>query len=69
MVTATMDRVVEGEYVEIPVFDCPTYVDDEAIHAHSEVLGLDICWWNGRLQYYDPEGGNHFGGRGRGVGS
>ena len=55
------DRLVDGEYVEIPVFDCPTYVDDEAIHVHSEVLGLDICWWNGRLQYYDPQGGNHFG--------
>ena len=55
------DRLVDGEYVDVSTFGCPVYVDDEAPHVHSEVLGLDICWWNGRLQYYDPEVGNHFG--------
>ena len=54
------DRLVDGEYVSLPLFGCPVYVDDEALHIHSEVLGLDICWREGVLRYYDPVGEVHF---------
>ena len=53
------DRLVDGEYVSVPVFDCPEYAGDGALHVHSEVLELDICWHEGRMRYYDPAGGAH----------
>ena len=54
------DRLVDGEYVSVPPFDCPEYVDEEALHVHSEVLELDLCWREGEFRYYDPVGDTHF---------
>ena len=55
------DRLVDGEYVDIPTFPCPTRSDGEAIHVHSEILGLDVCWRAGVLRYYAPVEGRHLG--------
>ena len=54
------DRLVDGEYASIPLFDCPEYMEDDALHIHSEVLELDICWRGGEFRYYDPVGDTHF---------
>ena len=48
-------RLVNGEYVEIPMVEGP----DGNIRGRSEVLGLDICWENGTLRFYDPETGEY----------
>ena len=24
------------------------------LHGHSDVLGLDLCWENGKLRWWDP---------------
>ena len=53
------DRLVDGVYADVPTFPCPTFVDDEALHVHSEVLGLDVCWRAGNLRFYDPAAGRH----------
>ena len=55
------DRLVDGEYVNVPTFPCPTRSDGEAIHVHSEMLGLDVCWRLGVLRYYDSVEGRHLG--------
>ncbi len=47
------ERLVDGEYQELPIHEEP----DGMIWAHSPALGLDLCWVNGRLRYYDPETG------------
>ena len=46
------DRLVEGLYQP---FDIVT-VDEFYYWGHSEVLGLDVCWENGHLRWYDPGG-------------
>ena len=48
-------RLVNGEYVEIPMIEGP----GDAIRGHSEVLGLDLCWENGTLRFYDPAAGEY----------
>ena len=53
------DRLVDGQYVPVPLFPCPEYAEDDAIHANVEALELDICWHDGVLGYYDPVGGVH----------
>ena len=25
------------------------------LHGHSDALGLDLCWEDGRLRWWDPE--------------
>lgn len=47
------ERLVNGEYQEFPIHEEP----DGMIWAHSPTLGLDLCWDNGRLRFYDPETG------------
>ena len=44
------DTLVEGEYSPIPISREP----DGLIWGRSEVLGLDVCWDNGILRFYDP---------------
>lgn len=44
------DRLVEGEYFPIEL----STTEDGVIWGRSEVLGLDVCWDNGRLRFYDP---------------
>ncbi|MYC33961.1 MAG: Uma2 family endonuclease [Chloroflexi bacterium] len=47
------ERLVNGEYQEFAIHEEP----DGMIWAHSPTLGLDLCWDNGRLRFYDPETG------------
>ena len=44
------DRLVNGEYQPIEI----TKVDDENYRGHSEVLGLELRWEQGKLRWYDP---------------
>ena len=47
------ERLVDGEYQELPLHEEP----DGMIWGHSPALGLDLCWDNGRLHFYDPDAG------------
>lgn len=49
------DRLVEGEYFPIEL----STTDDGVIWGHSQILGLDVCWDNGRLRFYDPVAGEY----------
>jgi Uma2 family endonuclease len=49
------DRLVDGVYRPIGI----TVTDDGHSRGHSEVLGLDICWEDGQLRWYDPETGRY----------
>ena len=42
--------MVEGAYQSIDIVK----VDDSHSRGHSEVLGLDLCWEDGWLRWYDP---------------
>ena len=44
------DRLVDGAYQPISI----TRVDDTHFWGRSEVLGLDVCWEDGQLRWYDP---------------
>ena len=44
------DRLVEDEYQPIDV----SSTDDSHFRGRSEVLGLDVCWEDGQLRWYDP---------------
>ena len=45
------ERLVEGRYVPIPVEELP----GGELRGYSEVLGLYICWREGRLDWYDSQ--------------
>ena len=45
------ERLAEGEYVRIETVQGP----DGVIRGHSQWLGLDLCWDNDHLRYYDPK--------------
>ena len=49
------DRLVNGEYEPIPLTTEPNGM----IWGHSEVLGLDLCWDDGDLRFYDPAAGRY----------
>ena len=49
------DRLVNGEYEPIPL----TTEQDGMIWGRSEVLGLDLCWDDGNLRFYDPSAGRY----------
>ena len=49
------DLLVDGEYRPIGL----NYEPDGVIWGHSPVLGLDLCWENGRLRFYDPSTGEY----------
>ena len=44
------DLLVDGEYQPMTV----NREADGLIRGHSPILGLDLCWDNGRLRFYDP---------------
>ena len=44
------ERLVEGEYRRIGL----EREADGMLRGHSPALGLDLCWDDGRLRYYDP---------------
>ena len=49
------DRLVDGAYTPIPL----TTNADGVIWGRSDVLGLDLCWYSGRLRFYDPVAGEY----------
>ncbi len=44
------DRLVDGVYEPIEVNVGP----DGIMRGHSELLGLDLCWVDGKLRFYNP---------------
>ena len=49
------DLLVDGRYEPIPVDQGA----DGVIRGHSPALGLDLCWYDGRLRFYDPAKGEY----------
>jgi hypothetical protein len=49
------DVLVNGEYQPTPL----NRGAGGLIRGHSPVLGLDLCWDNGRLRFYDPKAGEY----------
>ncbi len=47
------DRLVEGSYQPIEV----QAGEDNRLWGRSQVLGLDLCWEEGRLRWWDPVAG------------
>ena len=49
------DHLVDGVYqpIEVVQFGETTY------RGHSAVLGLDLCWEDGQLRWYDPASGRY----------
>ena len=43
------ERLENGEYVRIDVSAGP----DGMLRGHSPALGMDLCWDDGRLRFYD----------------
>ena len=44
------DRLVEDVYQPVDIVT----MDEFYYWGHSEALGLDVCWENGQLRWYDP---------------
>ena len=44
------DRLLDGKYQPIDV----EWLDENNGRGYSEVLGLYVCWEDGRLRFYDP---------------
>ena len=44
------DRLVDGVYEPIAIDD----LGDGRLRGYSEVLGLYVCWEDGRLRFFDP---------------
>ena len=49
------DTLVDGEYVPIPIHREPSGL----LWGRSQVLGLDICWDDALLRFYDPVGAKY----------
>ena len=49
------DRLVDGRYQPIEI-DWPS---QDSGRGYSEVLGLYLCWEEGRLRFYDPKVGSY----------
>ena len=49
------DILVDGRYEEIALRE----ESDGMIWGHSPALGLDLCWDDGRLRFYDPVAGEY----------
>ena len=49
------DRLVDGEYRPIPIYRTA----DGGYWGRSEVLGLDLCWEDGALRFWDPAEGRY----------
>ncbi len=47
------EQLVNGEYQELPAREEPNGL----IRSHSPALGLDLCWDEGRLRFFNPETG------------
>ena len=44
------DRLTEGTHQPIDILE----IAPDHLHGHSGVLGLDLCWENGQLRWWDP---------------
>ena len=44
------ERLVDGEYLPIPIEQTP----EGWLWGHSQVLGLALCWEDRQLRWYDP---------------
>ena len=49
------DRLVGSSYQPIGI----TQIGDGNSWGHSDILGLDICWEDGQLRWYDPAEGRY----------
>ena len=49
------ERLVDGVYEPIEIANLAGGI----LQGSSDVLGLDIRWHDGRLEWYDPETGRH----------
>ena len=49
------DLLVDGAYQPMPL----NYGPEGLIWGHSPALGLDLCWDNSRLRFYDPAAGEY----------
>ena len=49
------ERLVDGVYEPVEI----DRLSEDTLQGHSDVLGLDIRWHDGRLEWYDPETGRH----------
>ena len=49
------DRLVAGVYEPLPIHE----ESDDLKWGHSAVLGLDLCWDEGQLRFYDPVAGEY----------
>ena len=45
------DRLEEGAYLPVEIVES----GPRHLHGHSDVLGLDLCWEDGRLRWWDPK--------------
>ena len=49
------DRLVDGAYEPLPI----ERLSDDTLQGYSTVLGLNMRWHDGRLEWYDPATGRH----------
>ena len=49
------DRLVDGEYRPVEI----ERMADGSLRGYSEVLGLYLCWEDGRLRFFNPETGSY----------
>ena len=49
------DRLVDGTYQPVEIRE----IEPGHLHGHSDVLGLDPCWDDGKLRWYDPSTRQH----------
>ena len=49
------DRLVDGEYRPVSI----EQMADGSLRGYSEVLGLYLCWEDGRLRFLNPETGSY----------
>ena len=49
------DRLTEETYQPIDILE----IAPDHLHGHSDVLGLDLCWENGQLRWWDPTAQRH----------
>ena len=54
--TLAWERLVDGEYVWMPV----NHEDDGMVWACSPALGLSVCVQEGRVRLYDPSAGEYW---------
>ena len=49
------DRLVDGQYSPVSI----ERMADGSLRGYSEVLGLYLCWGDGRLRFFNPETGSY----------